>query len=94
MKYLFATLLLSISPIIMADLQMNDQLEGLRDRHEQQMQQWQQDQESATRIYLQQQQDQQQQQRQPERRNIIPQYYELPSKRQGPIKRSDTVKAR
>lgn len=92
MKYLFATLLLSISPVIMADLQMNDQLEGLRASHEQQMQQWQQDQQSETRIYLQQQQEQQQ--RQPERRNNIAHYYELPSKRRSPINRSDAVKAR
>lgn len=59
MKYLLAALLLSISPVIMADLAyMNQQMTEMREFHHQQMLKWQQQQQEDTRNYLQQQQEQ------------------------------------
>ncbi|TRW91380.1 hypothetical protein [Candidatus Methylobacter oryzae] len=58
MKYLLAALLLSISPVIMADLTyMSQQMTEMREFHQQQMLKWQQQQQEATRNYLQQQQE-------------------------------------
>ena len=61
MKYLLTALLLSISPAIMADLTyMNQQMEEMKNLHQQQMLRWQQQQQDETRQYLQQQQEQKQ----------------------------------
>ena len=60
MKYLFIALLLPISPAIMADLTyMNQQMDEMKDIHQQQMLQRQQQQQEETKYYLQEEQQKQ-----------------------------------